>query len=274
MSTVSQQAPMRLTQRLQRNWSLWRTLVGQDLAARYRGTLLGRLWPVLLPLLMLALYGFVFGAVFRARWPGLDESDHLGFVLNLFAGLLVHGMLSESVGQSATLMRGNSNFVRKMVFPLPVLVAVPLGAAMVHAAIGISLLVLVAAVFHGTLHLSAVAVPLILLPYVVMLYGLSLLISALGVYLRDLGQVISVLVTMTLFTAPVFYPRDLAPPAVAGMLDYNPITWPVSAVRDAVLYGQWPALQGWLLYATVAALMLLLGLACFNVLRRGFADLL
>ena len=78
-------------------WHLWRTLVAQDLAARYRGTLLGRAWPLVMPLVMLAVYGFVFGAVFRARWPGLAADDHLGFTLNLFVGLLVHGLLSEAL---------------------------------------------------------------------------------------------------------------------------------------------------------------------------------
>ena len=102
---------------------LWRTLVSQELAARYRGSLLGRAWPILLPLLMLAIYGFVFGVVFRSRWPGLAEDDHLGFTLNLFAGLLVHGMLAETVGEAPGLLLRHSNFVRKVVFPLPVLVA-------------------------------------------------------------------------------------------------------------------------------------------------------
>ena len=82
----------------QPRFHLWRILVAQELAARYRGSLLGMAWPLLLPLLMLALYGFVFGVVFRARWPGLAEDDHLGFTLNLFTGLLVHGLLSDSVG--------------------------------------------------------------------------------------------------------------------------------------------------------------------------------
>ena len=102
---------------------LWRTLVSQDLAARYRGTLLGRAWPVLMPLVMLAVYGFVFGTIFRARWPGLAEDDHLGFTLNLFAGLLLHGMMGETVAGAPDLLLRNSNFVRKVVFPLPVLVA-------------------------------------------------------------------------------------------------------------------------------------------------------
>ncbi len=261
-------------QGLQRNWSLWRTLVVQDLAVRYRGTLFGRLWPILLPLLSLSMFGFVFGAVFRARWPGLGEDDHLGFVLNLFCGLLVHGMLSEAVGQAPTLLQNNSGFVRKMVFPLPVLVAVPIGAALTHGAAGFALLILTAAVFHGTLHASALALPWILLPYLAMLFGLALLVAALGVYLRDLAQLISALVFMVLFTAPVFFPLDMVPAAVEPLVAYNPITWPVTASRDALLHGQWPSLYGWSLYAACALVVLCFGMCCFKLLRRGFADLL
>ncbi len=274
MHPVQPSAPRRLLQGLQRNWSLWRTLVAQDLAVRYRGTLFGRLWPVLLPLLSLAMFGFVFGAVFRARWPGLGEGDHLGFVLNLFCGLLVHGMLSESLGQAPTLLHNNSAFVRKMVFPLPVLVAVPLGAALTHGAAGFVLLGIVAALFHGTLHASALALPWILLPYLAMLYGLALMAAAFGVYLRDLAQVISALIFMVLFTAPVFFPRDMVPSAVEALVAYNPITWPVTAVRDALLHGQWPPLHDWSMYAASATVVLLLGMYCFQLLRRGFADLL
>lgn len=265
---------MRLFVGLQRHWSLWRTLVAQDLAARYRGTLFGRLWPVLLPLLTLSTFGFVFGAVFRARWPGLADDDHLGFVLNLFCGLLVHGMLAETVGQAPTLLHNNSSFVRKMVFPLPVLVAVPLGAALTHGAAGFGLLLLVAAIFHGTLHASALALPWILLPYLAMLYGLALLVSAFGVYLRDLAQVISALVFLVLFTAPVFFPRDMVPAPVESLVAYNPITWPVTAVRDALLHGQWPALSDWSPYAGSSVVVLCVGMYCFKLLRRGFADLL
>lgn len=253
---------------------LWRTLVAQDLAARYRGTLLGRAWPVLMPLMLLAVYGFVFGAVFRSRWPGLAEGDHLGFTLNLFAGLLVHGLMAESVGQAPGLILRNSNFVRKMVFPLPVLVAVPLGSAVVHALVGLALLVLANGLFGTGWHASALVAPLVLLPYLAMLFGLSLIFAAFGVYVRDLAQITGVLVMLALFTGAVFYPRSMVPSAVAGVVDFNPITWPVEAVRNALLLGQWPSAIGFVEYLLVAVAVLAVGWICFAKLRRGFADVL
>ena len=254
--------------------SLWYTLVRQELAVRYRGTLLGRIWPLLMPVLMLAVYGFVFGTVFQARWPGMAEDDHLAFAINLFAGLLVHGLLAESVGQSPSLMQRHSNFVRKVVFPLPVLVAVPLGTALYHMLFGLTLLLLVNGFWGTGWHASALVVPLVLLPFLLLLYGLALAFSALGVYLRDLSQVVTLLVVVALFTSPVFYPRDMVPQALAGIVDYNPISWPVEAARSALLHGVWPDPSGSVIYGGAALVVLALGSWIFFSLRRGFADVL
>ena len=253
---------------------LWRTLVRQDLAARYRGTLLGRGWPVLMPLLLLGVYGFVFGAVFRARWPGLAEGDHLGFTLNLFAGLLVHGLMGDSVGQAPGLMQRHSNFVRKVVFPLPVLVAVPLGSALVHACIGLLLLTVVNAFAGSGLHASVLVAPLVLLPWVILLYGLCLLLAALGVYVRDLAQITGVLVMLVLFTGTVFFPREMVPPVLTAVVELNPISWPVEALRGALLLGTWPDPVAYASYSTAALAALWLGWWAFSRLRRGFADVL
>lgn len=262
------------TRRLTAIVALWRTLVAQDFAVRYRGTLLGRVWPLLLPLLLLAIYGFVFGVVFRSRWPGLAEGDHLGFALNLFTGLLVHGLFAEAVGQSPTLFQRNSNFVRKMVFPLPVLVAVPLGAALVHAALGFVLLAVINAIGGSGLHAAALSVPAILAPYLVLLYGLALVFAALGVYVRDLGQVAGLIVMIVLFTGTVFFPVDMVPGALARIVRVNPISWPTDALRGALLRGDWPDPVAMAGYWLVALAVFWLGWRCFALLRRGFADLL
>jgi len=253
---------------------LWRILVAQDLAVRYRGTVLGGLWPLMMPVLMLAVYGFVFGAVFRARWPGLDEGDHLGFSLNLFLGLLVHGLLAEAVGQAPSLLQRNPNFVRKVVFPLPVLVAVPLGTGLVNMLLGMLLVFAVNLVWGSGGHWQALVFPAILLPYLMLLYGLALMLAALGPYLRDLAQVVTVLVMVALFTGAVFYPRSMVPPLLAGAVNINPISWPTEALREGMLHGQWPEFQALAVYSVAALAVLLAGIVVFRALRPGFADVL
>ena len=254
--------------------ALWRTLVSQELAVRYRGTLLGRAWPMLMPLVLLAVYGFVFGAVFRARWPGLADDDHLGFALNLFLGLLVHTLLAESVGQAPSLLQRNSNFVRKIVFPLPVLVAVPLGSALFHMLLGVLLVCVVSLCWGSGAHWQVLALPLVLVPYLALLYGLSLALAALGVYLRDLAQITQVLVMMALFTGAVFFPRNMVPRALSGAVAVNPISWPTEALREIILRGQWPDPAGVAGYSLAAVLALALGALLFRALRPGFADVL
>ena len=254
--------------------SLWRTLVSQDMAVRYRGTLLGRAWPFVMPVAMLALYGFVFGAVFRARWPGLEENDHLGFALNLFLGLLVHGLLAEAVGQAPTLLQRNSNFVRKIVFPLPVLAGVALGSALIHMLVGVVLVVAVNAIWGSGLYWQALVTPLVLMPYLLLLYGLALVFTALGPYLRDLAQVVTVLVMVMLFTGAVFFPRSMVPSVLSGVVEFNPISWPTEALRQAILHGQLPDAGAWAGYFAVSLLVLAIGSAVFAALRRGFADVL
>jgi len=254
--------------------ALWRILVAQELAVRYRGTMLGAIWPLLMPVLMLAVYGFVFGAVFRARWPGLDEGDHLGFSLNLFIGLLVHGLLSEAVGQAPSLLQRHPNFVRKVVFPLPVLVAVPLGSSLVNMLLGLVLVFAVNLIWGSGGYWQALAFAAILPPYLMLLYGLALILAALGPYLRDLAQVVSVLVTVALFTGAVFYPRSMVPPLLAGVISFNPISWPIEALRASMLHGQWPEVQALALYSLAAGLMLATGALVFKTLRPGFADVL
>ena len=253
---------------------LWRTLVAQELAVRYRGTLLGRLWPLLLPLFMLGIYGFVFGVVFRARWPGMAGDDHFGFALNLFIGLLVHGLLAEVVGQAPALFQRNANFVRKMVFPLPVLVAVPMGTALFHASLGFGIVLLANGIFGSGLHLTVLAAPFVLLPYLMMLYGFALMVAALGVYLRDLNQVVGLLVMVALFTSTVFFPAAMVPEALVDVVRFNPVSWPAETLRNCLLHGQWPAWGAWAGYTGVACLVMVVGWRMFAVLRRGFADLL
>jgi len=255
-------------------FSLWRALVRQELVNRYRGTLLGWAWPLLMPLVLLAVYGFVFGTVFKIRWPGQAEGHTAGFALFLLAGLTVHGLLAEAVSGAPGVLVRQANFVRKVVFPLPVLPAVPLGVGLVHSAIGLALLAVVAAFSGYGPHLSALSVPLVLLPFIVMVWGMALLLAALGVYLRDLQQMSGVLVMLMLFVGPVFFPASMVPERWAWLLAANPVTWPVESVRGALLEGHWPSVAGFATYTVFAALMLAVGWFAFAKLRRGFADVL
>ncbi len=252
--------------------SLIRRLVGRELATRYRGAALGQAWPLVSPLLMLAVFTLVFGAVFQSRWPNQADDGLLSFALVLFAGLLAHAFMSEMLSTAPGTILENPNYVKKVVFPLETLAWVRLGVAGLHAGVGYLLLLVVNALMGSGLHLAALALPVIMLPFALLLLGLHWWLSAIGVYLRDLGQLVSPALTALMFLSPVFYPRSQAPAPLDAWIAWNPLTIPIEQVRAALFAGQWPDPLQWGLYLAAALLVFASGLLVFQKLRKGFAD--
>ena len=251
-----------------------RILTWREISGRYRGSLLGSLWSLLTPLLMLGVYTLVFGVIAPTRWPGAEEQGIGMFALRVLAGMVVHGLLGEVLSRAPMLVTSQPNYVTKVVFPLEALGWVNMLTALFHS--GVALLVMV--VFNGILgtgfSASQLALPLLLLPYVAMLMGLVWLISALGVYLRDLNQMVGPLIMITMFLGPVFYPRTAMPDAAHAWLTLNPITVPVEQVRRVLFEDRWPQWEVLAQYSAVAIAVYLFGLWAFTKLKKGFADVL
>lgn len=249
-------------------------MVAREIAGRYRGTFGGLLWSFINPLLMLSIYTFVFAVVFKARWSSTDTESHAGFAVILFIGLIVHGLFSECLMRSPRLMIDNANFVKKVVFPLEVLPIITLGVALFHGAV--SLVVLFAAMmFVGTpLHFTALLLPVVVVPFLLLTLGLSWFVAALGVYIRDIGQVIGLLTTIMLFLAPVFYPLSALPETFRGLVFLNPLTLPIEQLRDILIWGRFPDWRALAAYYVLSFATLSFGYWWFQSSRKGFADVL
>ncbi len=257
------------------NRDLVLVLTRREIAGRYRGSVLGHLWALANPLLLLGVYTLVFGVVLPARWPTApDEGGMTAFALRLLTGLLLHGFLAESLARAPTLVVSQPNYVTKVVFPLEALGWVNMLTAAFHAAIGIALLVLVNAVWGTGLGVAQLALPLIVLPLAFAVLGLVWVLAALGVYVRDLAQGIGPVLTVLMFLGPVFYPRSAMPAAVQGWLLLNPVTVPVEQARRVLFEHAWPdwgMLGG---YALASIVLFVAGRYVFHLLRNGFADVL
>ena len=188
-----------------RHLSIWKQFVRREVLGRYRGSVLGISWAVFTPMLMLMVYTFVFVGIFKARWPGAEEAGGVAYALRIFAGLMVFNFFSEVVGRAPMLVLEQPNLVKKVVFPLELLAYVSLGSAVFHLGLSAAILLLGTAVFGNGLTLNTLLLPIILLPMVPLLLGLSWLLSALGVYVRDIGPVIGLSVSFLIFLSPVFY---------------------------------------------------------------------
>ena len=247
-------------------------LVQRDVASRYRGSWMGILWSLLLPCVMLAVYLFVFGHVFiPVKSVGVDRSSD--FVLSLFSGMLLHGMLAECLGRAPAAILSQPSYVKKVVFPIELLPMTVVGTATVQFLIGSSVL-MIGLLFMQGLSAKVLLWPLVWLPLLAFSAGLTFMFSALTVYLRDLAQITGFLSTVLLFLSPVFYPLSSVSAELQQWLLINPLTVPIEASRALLINNSWPNPVMWSLHSLLCVLTLYIGWWIFQRTRRGFADVI
>jgi lipopolysaccharide transport system permease protein len=245
----------------------------RDVIGRYRGSAMGLLWSLLNPILMLAVYTFVFSVVFQARW-GTEDTGRVEFAIILFVGMIIHGLFAECVNRAPSLILNNVNYVKKVVFPLEILPWVAMGSALFHALISVLVLLGAIAVTRFSIHGSVVFLPLLLLPLVLLTTGITWFLASVGVFLRDVGQTTGIVTTIMLFISPVFFPISALPEQYRVLLQLNPLTFMIEQARDVLVWGRGPDWAGLGIYFLASALVAWLGLIWFQKTRRGFADVL
>jgi lipopolysaccharide transport system permease protein len=267
-------SPASLVASLWSNRALIRQLVVREVLGRYRGSLLGLAWSFLNPLLMLAIYTFVFSVVFKARWGISADEGKLDFALVLFVGLIVHGLFAECATRAPTLVLAHVNYVKKVVFPLEVLPVVTIGSALFHA--GASALILLGAILASrhAIACSAAWLPVVLLPLALGTLGVSWLLASLGVYLRDVAQLMNLVVAAMLFVSPVFFSISALPPQFRPLVEANPLSFVIEQARQVVIWSRPPDWSGLAVYSAGSLLVLWLGYWWFQKTRKGFADVL
>ncbi|NVZ22300.1 ABC transporter permease [Pseudomonas costantinii] len=265
--------PVSLVVSLWKNRSLISQMTKREVIGRYRGSVMGLTWSFFNPILMLAVYTFVFSEIFKSRWVGVDTGKG-GFAILLFVGMIVHGLFAECANRAPSLVMTNSNYVKKVVFPLEILPVITLGSALFHSCI--SLIVLLAAQFliMGQLYWTALLFPLILVPLILATLGISWLLASLGVYLRDVGHVITVLTTVLLFLSPVLYPVAALPDTYKPWLKLNPLTYIIEEGRSVLLMGHLPHWESLGIAIVVGAVIASVGFWFFQKTRKGFADVI
>jgi len=260
--------------------SLWRNrqliiqMTKRDVIGRYRGSVMGLLWSFFNPLLMLAVYTFVFSVIFKSRWGTGGSGSKTEFALVLFAGLIIFNLFSECVTRAPSLIVGNTNYVKKVVFPLEILLVVTLGSAMFHFFISLLVWLLFYLIFFGIPPATILLVPLELLPLILLTLGIGWLLASLGVYLRDVSQVIGVIITVLMFLSPIFYPLEALPEKYRSFLYLSPLTDVIEKSRDLMIWGKGLDWGGWTFFSLVSVTIAWLGFVWFQKTRKGFADVL
>jgi len=261
---------VRIWRYAKRNKGIVLQFIKRETISRYKGSFLGFMWSILTPLFMLVVYTFVFGEIFQAKWN--MQSNRVEFAMIVFCGITTYNIFAEVIARSPSLIIQNTNYVKKVVFPLEVFPIIATGTALVNASINYALLIVFILFVTGGLSWTVLLLPFALLPVVLFTTGLSWGLSALGVYVRDISHVIGICVQALMLLSPIFYSIDIIPDRFLWFYYANPITYFVEDMRSILIWGEIPRVNVYLIELLFAAVFFVAGLIWFRKTKQGFAD--
>ncbi len=266
--------PFRITGHLWRYRQLIGQLTRREVETRYKGSFIGVGWSLIHPLLMLCVYTFVFSVVFQIRWGGQADESIVDFALALFTGLISFSVFSEVINAAPSLMLENVNYVKKVVFPLEILIVVRLFSVLINALFALIVLLCGIVFVNGFLHWTVLLLPLIWLPMILMTSGFGYFLASLGVFIRDLGAATNILCTMLFFLTPIFYPLHAVPERFRFFTTLNPLTHFVENSRGVMLWGIFPDGSTFFIVLCVSILVWIFGFIWFVKSKNAFADVI
>lgn len=246
----------------------------RDIYSRHKGSMLGIFWALLTPVAMLLVFSFIFGEVFKAKWPGNELTSKVDFSINLFIGLSMFWFFADILSRAPTLISSVPNYVKKVIFPLEVLPIVSLISGLFHLFIYIIIIFIAVLLSKGSIHLSVLSLPLVIITTLPLLVGSSLLLGSLGVYAKDISAMIGVIINLLMFLSPVFYPLSAIPQHLQWLFELNPLTLVIESVRGAFMHGVWPEWDKLAIYFCISLFIYFLGYMVFKVTKKGFADVI
>jgi lipopolysaccharide transport system permease protein len=249
-------------------------LARREIEARYRGSMLGIVWSLLVPLMMLGVYTMFFGGLLHSHW-NIPPGGKGYFFLILFMGLIILNFFGDCVGRAPGLMLANVSYIKRVVFPIEILAFVSVLSALFDMVLSTSILVVIFIVMLGLPGQSALLLPVTIAPIILVTLGMIWFLSSLGVYLRDLRQVIGVVLAALPFLCPLFFPPEIFErlgPVFSKVIYLNPITVPVMQSRQVLFFNQIPNWHLWCVYTICSYIFACLGLIWFSYSQRGFAD--
>jgi lipopolysaccharide transport system permease protein len=262
-----------------RQWAkfdLLRTLVRRDLEARYKGSVLGNLWPLVNQLSQLLIYTYVFSIVLKVKLSlhGVPENNFT-FGLWLFTGLLPWMSFTGGLTQAAISVIAQPNLVKKVVFPLALLPIVSVVSAFIESAFGLIALIFFVALSIHTLHPTLALLPLVWLTQLLLTTGLGYLVAGLTVFLRDIPQVLAVVLNIWFYMTPIIYPASAIPAEFRDWIFWlNPLATISEVYRDLILVGEVKHWSEWGVAAAISAIVFAGGFTVYKRLRPVFADVL
>ncbi|NEN84307.1 ABC transporter permease [Paenibacillus elgii] len=248
--------------------------VQRDIVARYRGSYLGLVWTLVQPLVMLVVYSFVFSVIFKVKWGNAEGVSKLDFAMVTFAGLIIFQIFSEPMYRSTAILSANSNYVKKVVFPLEIL---PTSAVFSGIILNMfSMIILIATLFFYQYPVgwNLLLIPVLILPLTLFTLGFSYIVTTLGVFFKDLGQAMGIIMNILFYISPVFYPVTAVPKEFQIYMNLNPLTFFVESFRAITIYNTQPNWMNYIVMLIISLFLFFLGSTLFNKSKETFSDVI
>ncbi len=251
------------------NRKLIASMARRDILARYRGSFGGVFWTVLNPLILMGTYFFVFGVVLHG-----SGQNRTGFALYFLSGMLPWLAFSEAVGRSPYVIVEHRSFVKKLIFPLEILPVNYLLAGLITEVFATGIFLIILFALRGAIPVTALWLPVVVVPQILVTLGICWFLAALGVFFRDLGQIMGFVLTLWFFVTPICYPESSLPKALLPVLGKNPLFVLVHAYRACLLENRAPDALALFKLLLLSLVLFFAGHAFFYKLRKSFADVL
>lgn len=246
----------------------------RDVLGRYKGTYLGMIWSLLNPLMTLAVYTFVFGVILKAKFVSGSSGGYGAYALVLFTGIIVFNVFSVCISRAPLLIADKPNYVKRVVFPLEILPVAALGSSLISAGLGFIVLLPALVIFSSKISTTIHMFPFILLPLCALTLGIGWFLASFGVYIRDVEQVVTVLLQLLFFMSPVIYPLSAVPERFQLLARINPLTTILENARRTLVWGQSLEWRWWAVATVVSLLVMQFGYMWFMRTKRTFADVI
>ena len=265
--------PVRITGDLYRHRVLIWQFIWRNIELQHKGSFLGIAWSMLSPLLLFAVYAFVFLVAFEGRFGVVPTETRADYAIGLFLGLSLAQLLQETLSMAPLLVVQNPNYVKKVVFPLEILPVAAVGAALFRCLVSLGVVVLAVAIWGPGLDIIACWLPVIVGLLVMLSLGVAWMLSALGVFLRDLALLAQFFAVLLTFMSGIFYSLSKLPPTFS-FLSYNPLLVLIEAGRDVLLWHRPPSVPDLTYVGLVSVVLCLVGHLIFAAIKPAFSDVL
>lgn len=266
--------PYDMLRNLHRHRNLIRQFAWRDVISRYKGSYLGMVWSFVTPLMMLAVFSFVFSVIFKAKWGVSTDEGKLQFALTMFCGMTVFNIFGECISRAPNLVLQYPNYVKKVVFPLEILPVAALGSSLINGGLSLGVLIPAVLFFSHSWPSTIYLFPLVLIPICALSLGFGWFLASMGVFVRDIAQPVGVIVQMLFFVSGIFFPPSAIPEDIRPLMELNPMVGILENARRTLMWGQYP---DWYALAVVTALSLVImqiGYMWFMKTKRAFADVI